>query len=96
MTAGESRGAAWRLDILLPALYAQSYLHQDNQDLNDSGQIAFRYTLADGRSGIAVATPALLLLSAVSQKTHGGAGTFDINMPLSGPSGVEFRSGGGS
>ena len=26
-------------------------------DMNDSGQIAFRYQLADGRRGIAVATP---------------------------------------
>jgi hypothetical protein len=30
----------------------------------------------------------------VSRKAHGGAGTFDVSMPLSGPSGVECRSGG--
>ena len=29
-----------------------------------------------------------------SRKTHGGAGSFDVNLPLSGPSGIECRSGG--
>jgi hypothetical protein len=31
------------------------------------------------------------LVSAASRLTHGTAGTFDVNMPLSGPSGVEDR-----
>jgi hypothetical protein len=31
---------------------------------------------------------------AVSRKVHGNAGTFDINLPLTGPAGVESRSGG--
>jgi hypothetical protein len=39
-----------------------------------------------------VATP-LQLVSVVSRKTHGNAGTFDVNLPLNG-SGVECRSGG--
>ncbi|HEY3837261.1 MAG TPA: hypothetical protein VGL72_11850 [Bryobacteraceae bacterium] len=34
------------------------------------------------------------LLSAVSRLTHGGSGTFDIALPLSGPSGIEPRSDG--
>jgi hypothetical protein len=33
--------------------------------------------------------------SAVSRKTHGGAGTFDINLPLSGNPGIECRAGSG-
>ena len=33
---------------------------------------------------------------AVSRKTHGAAGTFDIAMPLTGPSGVECRTTGGT
>ena len=38
--------------------------------------------------------PAVPQLSqVVSRKTHGAAGTFDINMPLSGPSGIEDRLG---
>jgi hypothetical protein len=38
--------------------------------------------------------PALQLTSAVSRKTHGDAGTFDIPLPLSGNPGVECRTGG--
>jgi hypothetical protein len=34
--------------------------------------------------------------SVVSRKVHGGAGPFDINLPLSGPVGIECRSGGGT
>jgi hypothetical protein len=33
--------------------------------------------------------------SAVSRKTHSGAGTFDVNLPLTGAPGIECRSGGG-
>src|ERR1700680_4277276 len=32
--------------------------------------------------------------SAFSRKTHGGAGTFDVPLPLSGNVGIECRSGG--
>ena len=41
---------------------------------------------------VAPPTSALTLLSAASRLTHGGAGTFDIAMPLTGTSGVEDRS----
>ena len=40
-------------------------------------------------------TPLLALSRAVSRKSHGIAGTFDIDMPITGTSGVEDRSGGG-
>jgi hypothetical protein len=39
---------------------------------------------------------AVQLVSAVSRKTHGSAGTFDINLPVTGNSGIECRTGGGS
>ena len=38
--------------------------------------------------------PAFTLNSAVSRKTHGAAGPFDVPLPLSGAPGVECRSGG--
>ncbi len=41
---------------------------------------------------VAPPTSVLSLLSAASRLTHGGAGTFDIAMPLTGTSGVEDRS----
>jgi hypothetical protein len=34
-----------------------------------------------------------LAISAVSRKVHGGAGTFDVTLPLNGPTGVECRTG---
>jgi hypothetical protein len=44
-----------------------------------------------------VGTPnALTVASAVSRKTHGAAGTFDIPLPLTGEPGVECRSSGGA
>jgi hypothetical protein len=39
-------------------------------------------------------SPALQLLSVVSEKEHGRAGIFDINLPLDGARAVECRSGG--
>jgi hypothetical protein len=48
-------------------------------------------------SGMVVdSTPALQLNSAVSRKTHGAAGPFDIDLPLTGAAGVECRSGAGN
>ena len=34
------------------------------------------------------------VITAVSRKTHGSAGTFDVDLPLTGTSGIECRSGG--
>src|SRR6185503_13093986 len=41
------------------------------------------------------ATPAFVLQSAVSRKTH-GVDNFDVDLPLTDPPGIECRSGGGS
>src|SRR5262249_44576895 len=38
----------------------------------------------------------LQFVSAVSRKTHAAAGTFDVDLPLSGTPGVECRSSGGN
>jgi hypothetical protein len=45
----------------------------------------------NGPSGIAVSDP-LQLSAATSRKTHGAAGVFGINLPLTGEPGVECRS----
>ncbi len=49
-----------------------------------------------GRLDAKAAYDYLLLMSAISRKTHGAAGTFDIDLPLSGEPGVECRSSGGN
>jgi serine protease AprX len=49
-----------------------------------------------GRIDVLAAYNYLLLTGAVSRKTQGGAGTFDINLPLSGEPGVECRSSSGN
>ena len=52
-----------------------------NIDMNDAGQIAFHYQLADGRQGIAVATPvpeptaASLMLIAAAAVISGRSGS---------------------
>src|SRR5467141_3576036 len=43
---------------------------------------------------VKVAPSAPMAQSAFSRKTHGGAGTFDVPLPLTGNVGVECRSGG--
>ena len=49
-----------------------------------------------GRLDVQAAVNTLLLMGGVSRKTHGGAGTFDVPLPLSGAPGVECRSSGGN
>jgi hypothetical protein len=66
----------------------------ERSGLNEAGQVAFGFTLKDGREGIAIWSPTLKLLCAHSTKTHGANKTFDIDLPLSGKLGVECRSGG--
>ena len=53
-------------------------------------------TFGYGRLDVKAAYDYLLLTGGVSRKTHGGAGTFDINLPLSGEPGVECRSSAGN
>ncbi|MDQ6764479.1 MAG: dockerin type I domain-containing protein [Verrucomicrobiota bacterium] len=52
------------------------------------------YLNTGGRYCAQPSTP--LVQSAVSRKTHGNAGSFDLNLPLTGTPGIECRSGGAS
>ena len=45
-------------------------------------------------SACVVVTQGVQASSVVSRKTHGGAGEFDIDLPLTGSTGIECRSGG--
>lgn len=58
----------------------------------NDGQFAGGWSMTITTAGPA----ALLLNSAVSRKTHGAAGDFDVNLPLMGAPGVECRNGGGN
>jgi dockerin type I repeat protein len=64
---------------------------------NAGGNVAYCATF-NGEEDIyyvRVAPSAPVVLSAVSRKTHGGAGTFDVPLPLTGSAGIECRSGSG-
>jgi hypothetical protein len=63
----------------------------------DGNQMGFVAHFTDGTAGAYLASiGATQLTAAASRKTHGSAGTFDIPLPLTGPSGVECRTGGAS
>jgi hypothetical protein len=47
-------------------------------------------------AGLAYTNPSSLVRTAVSRKTHGAAGVFDVNLPLTGTPGVECRNGSGA
>jgi hypothetical protein len=54
------------------------------------------YVADSDNNTIRIGGPAVQLVSAVSTKTHGGAGSFNVNLPLTGEPGVECRSSGGN
>jgi hypothetical protein len=70
----------------------------------DNGLTSLHTTYARQTSGplaltnpIAVtclAAPSIQPVSAVSRKTHGAAGDFDVNLPVTGSAGIECRTGG--
>ncbi len=63
--------------------------------INDAGQIAVDaiHIAATNEIRAVLLTPNQELVRAVSRKTHGVAGIFDLDLPLAGPPAVECRSG---
>ncbi|HEX8281647.1 MAG TPA: hypothetical protein VF551_09730, partial [Chthoniobacterales bacterium] len=55
-----------------------------------------RRDITRGGTQFVVGGSSIVPISAVSRKTHGGAGTFDVPLALTGAPGVEPRSGGAS
>ncbi len=92
-------GSAWSIaPHPEPAGSTQSYLYAakatSSNDLWTVGaylknDIVYQ-TLIERYSNVPCITPSRV----VSRKTHGSAGTFDVDLPLSGDPGIECRSGG--
>jgi hypothetical protein len=82
--AGQSLGA-----LNVRTFFARPDAGQKSQnnasDITNNGS----YTLV----GNAFCQPQVHLLSVVSRKTHGAAGTFDIDLPHTGSPGIECRTG---
>jgi Dockerin type I domain len=100
-------GNTWSPNVAVSNLF-NPFLGYPNQDKmgdymsivsdNTGGNVAYSATF-NGEEDIyyvRVAPIAPQVQSAVSRKTHGGAGTFDIDLPLTGNPGIECRSGGAS
>ncbi|MFL6539655.1 MAG: choice-of-anchor tandem repeat NxxGxxAF-containing protein [Chthoniobacterales bacterium] len=64
--------------------------------LSNDDQVAFFYSLADGRTGIARAKLTLpnTPVAVASRKTHANAGTFDLPLSVAGTPAIESRGGG--
>ena len=71
----------------------------DNTGGNVAYPATFNFNAARGQHEedvyfVRVFPSAPVVQSAVSRKSHGAAGSFDVDLPLSGPPGIECRSGG--
>ncbi len=75
------------------AYNAATDFHVGYYGLDTAAKVA--WAVVNHNSEFAVTAP-LTLTTMVSEKTHGAAGIFDINLPLTGTPGVECRSSGGN
>ena len=57
-------------------------------------QVSGPLALVNPTTPTCLAAPSIVPLSAISRKTHGSSGTYDIDLPLTGSPGIECRTGG--
>ena len=96
--AGSRSSASY--SILMDALDSGGVIASSGnyQDIGSGGLISGIANTAPGNAVVKSGYIAQLdfdapaVLSAVSRKTHGGSGTFDINLPLTGLPGIECRT----
>ncbi|MGI8435904.1 MAG: hypothetical protein ACR2NX_03235 [Chthoniobacterales bacterium] len=84
-----------------PRFLARAYnpatdLQLGNYGLDTVNKVVWAVINHNSEFGVTVVPDAPAMTGAVSRKTHGSAGTFDINLPLTGAPGVECRSSGGN
>ncbi len=63
--------------------------------INNRGSVSFGVQFSGGGNAVYVAYVRVMPLSAVSRKMHGATDSFDVNLPLTGTSGIECRRGTG-
>ncbi len=88
---------SWRpmTTVNAPFARAQHTAVWTGQEMIVWGGISYDTATVLNTGGIYSAQPSTpLVQSAVSQKTHGNAGTFDVDLPVSGAPGMECRNGG--
>jgi hypothetical protein len=81
-------------DGLSHIMYADTGASNGTPHVTYARQISGPLALVNPVAVTCLATPTIAPVSAVSRKTHGAAGDFDINLPLVGNAGVECRTGG--
>ena len=88
-------GATWApFSMGLPRVAVFDIAFQEQAGTATTERVLRIATHGRGIWEIAVPIPAGQLTSAVSRKTHGGAGVFDVYLPLGGGRGIESRTGG--
>jgi len=81
-------------DGLANIMYADTGNSNNTPHVTYARQISGPVSLINPVVVTCLATPTIQPVSAVSHKTHGSAGDFDINLPLTGNPGIECRTGG--
>ena len=84
-----------------PQFFARAYnpatdFHLGYYGLDTVNHVVWSVVNHNSVYGVTEVPDLLVITSAVSRKIHGAAGTFDVNLPLTGAPGVECRNSGGN